>query len=69
MAMRHDDLTDEQIELKRAYERSWENAQRQLADPEFRAYLEASLERLNESSAKPITREEFLAMTEPVEPE
>ena len=69
MAMRHDDLTEEQLELQAAYQRSWDNAQRQLADPEFRAYLEASIERVNKSSAKPITREEFLAMTEPVEPE
>ena len=69
MAMRHDDLTEEQLELQRAYQRSWDNAQRQLADPQFRAYLEASIERVNKSSAKPITSEEFLAMTEPVEPE
>ena len=68
MAMRHDDLTEEQLELKRAYERSWENAQRQLADPEFRAYLEASIERVNQSSARPMTREEFLAATEPTRP-
>lgn len=69
MAMRHDDLTEEQLQLKRAYERSWENAQRQLADPEFRAYLEASIERVNSSSAPRTSREEFLAATEPVDPE
>lgn len=69
MAMRHDDLSAEQLELKRAYERSWENAQRQLADPEFRAYLEASIERVNTSSAPGTSREEFLAATEPVDPE
>lgn len=69
MAMRHDDLTEEQLELKRDYERSWENAQRQLADPEFRAYLEASIERVNTSPAPRTSREEFLVATEPVDPE
>lgn len=69
MVMRHDDLTEEQLDLQRAYQRSWDNAQRQLVDPEFRAYLEASLERLNNTSATPITRDQFLAMIEPTEPE
>jgi len=69
MAMRDDDLTEEQLELKRDYERSWENAQRQLADPEFRTYLEASIERVNTSSAPRTSREEFLAATETVDPE
>jgi hypothetical protein len=68
MAMRHDDLTDEQLELKRAYERSWQEGQRQLADPRFRAYLEASIERVNKSSARRMTREEFLLATEPTMP-
>jgi hypothetical protein len=69
MAMRHDDLTEEQLELKHAYERSWDNAQRQLADPEFRAYLEASIERVNTSCAQRVGREGFLAATEAVDPE
>ena len=69
MAMRHDDLTEEQLELRRAYRLSWGAAQEALADPECRAWLEENIERVNTSSAKPITREEFLAMTEPVEPE
>ncbi len=64
MAMRHDDLTEEQLELKRAYERSWELGQETLADPERRAWVEAAIERVRQSSAKPITRDEFLAMTE-----
>ncbi|MDE0805698.1 MAG: hypothetical protein OSA99_20540 [Acidimicrobiales bacterium] len=68
MTMRHDVLTKEQLDLQRMYRRSWDNAHRQLADPEFRAYLEASIDRVNEASAEPITNEEFLAMTEPVEP-
>lgn len=69
MAMRHDDLTEEQLELQRAYQRSWDAAQEALADPEYRAWLDENIERVNKSSAKPITREEFLAMTEPTEPE
>lgn len=69
MAVRHDDLTEEQLEVKRAYERSWENAQRQLEDPDFRAYLEASIERVNTSSAPRTSREEFIAATEPVDAE
>ena len=69
MAMRHDDLTEQQLELQRAYQRSWDAAQDALADPECRAWLEENIERVNTSSAKPITREEFLAATEPVDPE
>ncbi len=69
MAMRHDDLTEEQLELQRAYQRSWDAAQEALADPEYRAWLEENIERVNKSSATPITREEFLAMTEPTDPE
>lgn len=69
MAMRHDDLTEEQLELQRAYQRSWDAAQEALADPEYRAWLEENIDRVNKSSAKPITREEFLGMTESTEPE
>ena len=69
MVKRRDDLTEEQLELQRAYERSWENAQHQLADPGFRAYLEASIERVNQSAARPMTRKAFLAATEPIDPE
>jgi hypothetical protein len=69
MGMRHDDLTEEQLELKRAYERSWEAAQETLADPEKRAWLEAAIERVNNSTAPRISREEFLAMTEPTKPQ
>ncbi|MEJ7796712.1 MAG: hypothetical protein WKF50_14245 [Nocardioides sp.] len=68
MAMRHDDLTEEQLELKRSYERSWEAAQETLADPEKRAWLEANIERVKGSTATPISSEEFLAMTESSKP-
>jgi hypothetical protein len=69
MVKRHDDLTEEQLELQRAYERSWENAQHQPAGPGFRPYLEASIERVNQSAARPMTRKAFLAATEPIDPE
>ena len=68
-ASRKHDLTEAQLELQRAYERSWENAQHQLADPGCRAYLEASIERVNQSAARPMTRKAFLAATEPIDPE
>lgn len=55
MAMRHEDLTEEQLELQRAYQSSWDAAQEALADPEYRAWLEENIERVNRSSAKPIT--------------
>lgn len=69
MAMRHDDLTQEQLELKRAYERSWEAARETLADPEKRAWLEGNIERVKNSTATPISSEEFLAITESSKPE
>ncbi len=64
MALRRDDLTPEQLELQRALDRSWAEAQRGLADPEFRAYLEDSMRRLDAREPAPVlTREEFLAQT------
>ncbi len=68
MAMRHDDLTEEQLELQRVPGCRGVRPEA-LADPEYRAWLEENIERVNTSSAKPILPEEFLAMTEPVEPE
>ncbi len=65
MAMRHDELSEEQLARKRAVERSWEAAQRALADPVFRKDLERSIERVNRSSAPLLTRDEFLAQTTP----
>ncbi|MDZ7673751.1 MAG: type II toxin-antitoxin system prevent-host-death family antitoxin [Acidimicrobiales bacterium] len=66
MVVRREDLTEEQLALQRAYQRSWDVAQEFLADPEKRAWLEANIERVRQSSATPMTREEFLAATEPV---
>jgi len=57
-------LTPEQLERQHALDRSWAQAQRDLADPAFRAELEASIERLNRSTAQPISGSEFLAQTE-----
>ncbi len=65
MAMRHEDLSDEEAALQAALERTWAGAQRSLADPEFRAYLEESIARLNASGSRTtLTRDEFLTMTE-----
>jgi hypothetical protein len=64
MALRREDLTPEQLKLQRALDRSWAEAQRGLADPEFRAYLARSVRRLDaEEPAPMLTREEFLAKT------
>ena len=64
MALRREDLSPEQLERQRALDRSWAAAQRDLADSEFRAYLEQSLRRLDEKEHVPsLTREEFLAQT------
>jgi hypothetical protein len=66
MALHREDLTPEQLRRQEALDRSWAAAQRDLADPEFRAYLEESLRQLNEKAPAPLlTREEFLAQTEP----
>lgn len=64
MALRREDLSAEQLERQRALDRSWYEAAQGLADPEFRAYLEASLRRLDEEPSAPVlTREQFLAQT------
>lgn len=47
MAMRHEELSEEELARKRAVERSWETAQRVLADPKFRKDLDESIERVN----------------------
>lgn len=68
MALRREDLTAEQLARQEGLDRSWATAQRQLADPEFRAYLEESIRRIDAKDPPPprLTREEFLAQTEPV---
>jgi hypothetical protein len=65
VALHREDLSPEQLEVQRGLDRSWAAAQRDLADPEMRAYLEASIRRLDErATATLLTREEFLAQTE-----
>lgn len=63
MALRREDLTAEQLARQEGLDRSWARAQRDLADPEFRAYLEESIRRLDAEDPPPrsMTREEFLA--------
>lgn len=64
MALRREDLSTDQLEHQRALDRSWAEAQRGLADPEFRAHLEDSIRRLDARDPAPmLTREEFLAQT------
>ena len=65
MSLRHENLTPGELALQSDLDRSWEGAQKALADPLFRAYLEQSIERLNSSpSTKPLSKGEFLARTE-----
>jgi hypothetical protein len=65
MAVRHDDLSPEEAARQEALDRSWDAAQQALADASIRSYLEASIDRINRSSAPPITVDEFLAQTNP----
>lgn len=65
MAMRHDELSEEELARKRAIERSWDAAQRAMADPVFREYLDESIDWVNGSTAPVLTRDEFLAQTAP----
>lgn len=64
MTLRREDLSPEQLEHQLALDRSWAEAQRDLADAGFRSYLEQSLRRLDTEEPAPLlTREEFLAQT------
>lgn len=64
MALRREDLSAEQLERQQELDRSWREAEQGVADPELRAYLEASLRRLDEDPSAPLlTREQFLAQT------
>lgn len=65
MALRREDLNPEELARQRALDRSWSAARESLSDPEFRAYLEASIERVNLPDAEPISAEQFLAQTQP----
>lgn len=63
--MRHEDLSPEEQDRQHALDRSWRAAQEALSDQEFRARIQASIDRVNRSGTQPITGEEFLAETEP----
>lgn len=64
VAPRREDLNAEQLGRQRALDRSWVEAERELADPEFRGYLEDSIRRLDAKEPAPVlTREEFLEQT------
>lgn len=64
VALRREDLSAEQLKRQQALDRSWHEAEQGLADPELRAYLEASLRRLEEDPSAPLlTRDQFLAQT------
>ncbi len=65
MALRHDHLSPEELARQRALDRSWRAGQEALNDPAMREYLERSIERVNRSDAPSVSREEFLAQTEP----
>ena len=65
MATRHDNLSGEELNRQRALDRSWEAANRLLSEEEFRAYLDASIERVRSSEADAVTGDEFLAQTKP----
>lgn len=60
-------LAADQLERQRGWDRSWAEAQRGLADPEFRSCLELSLRRLDTEAPPPVvSREDFLAQSEPL---
>ena len=64
MALRREELSAEELAQQLALDRSWAEAQLGLADPEFRAYLDGSIRRLDaKESVALLTREEFLAQT------
>lgn len=66
MSLRHEELAPEELALQEGLNRSWAHAQEALADPVFRAHLEETIDRVNRSSATPISKEEFLARCKPV---
>lgn len=62
MALRRE--TPEELECQKALDRSWAEAQRLLADPEYRRFLEDAIRRLDAKPPAPtLTREEFLERT------
>jgi hypothetical protein len=65
MLLRRDDLSPEELARQEGLDRSWRAAREALAHPEFRAMLEAGIERVRHSTAPVVSAEEFLAATEP----
>lgn len=66
MTLRREGLTPDQRARQEGVDLSWAEAQRSLADPEFRAYLDESIRRLDAKDPAPVlTREEILAQTAP----
>ncbi|MCP3912732.1 MAG: hypothetical protein GY713_17460 [Actinomycetia bacterium] len=64
MAMRHEELTDEQQRRQDALDRSWAAAQKDLSNPPFVDLLRESLARVNAlESTETMTADEFLAQT------
>ena len=65
MAVRHEALDEEELARQHSLTRSWVAAGRALDDAEFRAYLEQSIGRLNESTSTAVlSREQFLDQTD-----
>lgn len=66
MAIRQEQLTDEQRRHQDALDRSWAAAERDLRDPAIVELLRASLDRVNASeSTETMTGDEFLSRTRP----
>ena len=65
MATSRKELSPEEQDRQAALDRSWDAAQKTLSDPESRSRLERSIDRVKDSTAPLLTREEFLEQTEP----
>jgi len=61
--LRHEELTPEEVEVQKGLDRSWAAARATLEEPQARSELERSIQRLNNSAAGVISKEEFLAQT------
>ena len=61
MALRREDLESRRIGSAEGSRSVMARARESLSDPEFRAYLEASIERVRLSDAEPISADQFLA--------
>lgn len=65
MSVRREELSEVEAARQEELDRSWSTASDALADPEFRARLEQSIDRVNRSDSS-VTRSkaEFLSATE-----